>query len=180
MNDFAEYPLVAWSMVAAPECLYSSGCFLLQKEAGVAALAAGKGDNESGLASSIGCRYAKKPQTENKSVSFCCGWRLHGGTWTHPGSGTPSKVTLMRAKALSLASALVRFPPCGAALPGEGFSLGAQRGSALMTVPCRNLRRWHLSPKQLDRRAVGLYLISSSVCWFQGIGFNIKIFEEWI
>lgn len=63
MNDFAEYPLVAWSMVAAPECLYSSGCFLLQKEAGVAALAAGKGDNESGLASSIGCRYAKKTQT---------------------------------------------------------------------------------------------------------------------
>lgn len=85
----------------------------------------------------------------------------------------------MRAKALSLASALVGFPPCGAALPGEGFSsLGAQRGSALMTVPCHNLRRWHLSPKQLDRRAVGLYLISSSVCSFQGIGFNIKIFEE--
>lgn len=47
-------------MVATPECLYSSGCFLLQKEAVVAALAAGKGDSESGLASSIGCQYAKK------------------------------------------------------------------------------------------------------------------------
>lgn len=47
-------------LVATPECLSSSGCFHLQKEAAVAAPAAGEGDNESSLASSIGCQHAKK------------------------------------------------------------------------------------------------------------------------
>jgi len=59
-------------MVASPECRCSLGRFHLQIEAVVAALAAGEGDNESGLVASLGCQHAKK-NPENKQVSSCCG-----------------------------------------------------------------------------------------------------------
>jgi len=62
----------------------------------------------------------------------------------------------MRAKALSLVSLLVGFCACGAAVPGKGSSLGAQRGSAATAIGYGDVRGWHQSPMQLGRRAGGL------------------------